>query len=84
MLHHVYFIHRSTGFYISSLRVPEYTVNLDLPPAQRWAEIGKAKKNEVGSVFPLINCLCFDKKSGLVYLFRLITCKYTKKIPCDG
>ena len=30
-----------------SLKVAEYVVNLDLPPIQRWVEVGKAKKNEV-------------------------------------
>lgn len=30
--------------------VPEYVVNLDLPPIQRWTEMAKAKKNEIKTV----------------------------------
>jgi hypothetical protein len=28
-------------------KIPTYVINLDLPPAQRWSQLGKEKAKEV-------------------------------------
>ena len=35
--------------YSYSYKVPEYVINLDLPPVERWTQVATEKKSEVGS-----------------------------------
>ena len=30
---------------------PEYTINLDLPPEQRWTEVARDKKEEIHALY---------------------------------